>query len=197
MRVWPVRRPTHAPATAIRINATAPPTVIPEFSGAAPAVTENIRNLPRQRAGTPWGKQIPPEILSHALLWSTHAPATAPSPTATAPQKPKPLVLPVHRRHACLAGPPANTCSRNCHQNKRNSASHRHSGIFRRGASRDGKYPESPAPAGRNSMGKQIPPEILSHALLWSTHAPATAPSPTAKESPPSSFQNFHSANAK
>ena len=54
MRVWPVRRPTHAPATAIRINATAPPTVIPEFSGAAPAVTENIRNLPRQRAGTPW-----------------------------------------------------------------------------------------------------------------------------------------------
>ena len=88
------------------------------------------------------------------------------------PQKTKPLVLPVHRRHACLAGPPANTCSRNCHQNKRNSASHRHSGIFRRGASRDGKYPESPAPAGRNSMGKQIPPEILSHARERSdTHA--------------------------
>ena len=28
---------------------------------------------------------------------------------------------------------------------------YRHSGIFRRGASRDGKYPESPAPAGRKS----------------------------------------------
>ena len=36
----------------------------------------------------------------------------------TPPQKPKPLVLPLHRRHACLAGPPANTCSRNSHQNK-------------------------------------------------------------------------------
>ena len=28
-------------------------------------------------------------------------------------QKPKPLVLPLPRRHAWLAGPPANTCSRN------------------------------------------------------------------------------------
>ena len=52
----------------------------------------------------------------------------------------------------------------------------RHSGIFRRGASGDGKYPESPAPAGRNSMGKQIPPEILSHALLWSPRATDSTP---------------------
>ena len=42
-----------APATALKTNGNSPPIVIPEFSGAAPAVTENIRNLPRQRAGTP------------------------------------------------------------------------------------------------------------------------------------------------
>ena len=47
----------------------------------------------------------------------THRHSETPRPLAP-PQKPKPLVLPVHRRHACLAGPPANTCSRNCHQNK-------------------------------------------------------------------------------
>ena len=32
--------------------------------------------------------------------------------------KPNLLVLPVHRRHACLAGPPASTCFRNRPQNK-------------------------------------------------------------------------------
>ena len=69
---------------------------------------------------------FPPGILSQALLRPTHAPATAvrinrnpPSsfwnspPPRAPPQKTKFLVLPVHRRHACLAGPPANTCSRN------------------------------------------------------------------------------------
>ena len=41
--------PAPRPATSHR----PPPIVIPEFSGAATAVTENIRNLPRQRAGMP------------------------------------------------------------------------------------------------------------------------------------------------
>ena len=48
------------------------------------------------------------------------ASAIFPRPLAP-PQKPKPLVLPVDRRHACLAGPPANTCFRNRHQNKTQS----------------------------------------------------------------------------
>ena len=43
------------------------------------------------------------------------------SPPLAPPQKPKPLVQPLQRRHACLAGPPANTCSRNSHQNKTQS----------------------------------------------------------------------------
>ena len=45
-------------------------------------------------------------------------------------KKLKPLVLPLPRRHAWLAGPPANTCSRNRPQNKRQQhPNHRHSGI--------------------------------------------------------------------
>ena len=44
--------------------------------------------------------------------------------TATAPpKKTKPLVLPLPRRHAWLAGPPANTCPRNNPQNKRQQRS--------------------------------------------------------------------------
>ena len=121
MRGWPVPRPTHAPATAFKTNNNSapqnkkskplvpsspehvkesPPIVIPEFSGAALAVTENIRNLPRQRAGAP----PPPQLLSVRPNNAHH--------------QPKLLVQPLPRRHACLAGPPANTCSRNSHQNK-------------------------------------------------------------------------------
>ena len=126
MRAWPVRRPTHAPATAIRINATTPPTVIPEF----PAPSRRRKNLNPSCCRSTGGMRAWP------VRRPTHAPATAIKINATTPphrhsgiprplappQKPKPLVLPVHRRHACLAGPPANTCSRNCHQNKRNNA---------------------------------------------------------------------------
>ena len=36
-----------------------------------------------------------------------------PNSAATQNKKPKPLVQPLLRRHAWLAGPPANTCSRN------------------------------------------------------------------------------------
>ena len=45
----------------------------------------------------------------------------------SAPQKnkkPEPLVLPLPRRHAWLAGPPANTCSRNNPQNKQQQRPH-------------------------------------------------------------------------
>ena len=45
----------------------------------------------------------------------THAPATSPQNKRQQrpPQNQKPLVLPLPRRHAWLAGPPANTCPRN------------------------------------------------------------------------------------
>ena len=79
---------------------------------------------------------FPPGILSHALPWSSPPSCKPPqskrqqhpnhrhsgiSRPFAPPQRPNPLVLPVHRRHACLAGPPANTCSRNRHQNKTQS----------------------------------------------------------------------------
>ena len=50
-------------------------------------------------------------------------------------------MLPLPRRHAWLAGPPANTCSRNNPQNKRQQ---------RPAPSRDGKYPESPPQGGHD-----------------------------------------------
>ena len=39
-------------------------------------------------------------------------------PNSAAHKKPKPLVLPLPRRHAWLAAPAANTCPRNNPQNK-------------------------------------------------------------------------------
>ena len=41
-----------------------------------------------------------------------------PNSAATQNKKPKPLVQPLLRRHAWLAGPPANTCSHNNPQTK-------------------------------------------------------------------------------
>ena len=56
------------PANPLKTNGNNTQTiVIPEFSGAATAVRENVRNLPRQRVGTPMRKQTPPGILSHAI----------------------------------------------------------------------------------------------------------------------------------
>ena len=56
------------------------------------------------------------------LLRPTHAPATTLKTNGNSirhkTKKSKPLVLPLPRRHARLAGPPANTCSRNNPQNK-------------------------------------------------------------------------------
>ena len=173
MRGWPVHRPTHAPTTALKTNNNSapqnkkskplvpsspeaarspetnslvpsapehvkesPPIVIPEFSGAAPAVTENIRNLPRKRAGAP----PPPQLLSVRPNNAHH--------------QPKLLVQPLLRRHAWLAGPPANTCSRNSHQNKPQ------------------KNPPSSFRNLRRKAGllsHRSPGGILSHPLPWSS----------------------------
>ena len=107
MRAWPVHRPTHAPATALKIKRN-PPSSFRYFHSAQR--NGNIRNL-RRKAGWP-SHRSSGGILSHALPWSS----------------PRPSNRPQHKRQQ--------------HPN------HRHSGIFRRGASRDGKYPESPPQGG-------------------------------------------------
>ena len=59
----------------------------------------------------------------------TRSPAPAPR-SGLKPPTSNLLVLSLLRRHAWLAGPPANTCSRNNPQNKRQQhPNHRHSGI--------------------------------------------------------------------
>ena len=138
MRGWPVHRPTHAPAIVIRINrkriphrhsgisaarrACLPIEVPGEFFTRYPVAAcvqsracERISprrhsgifsrdgkypESPAQRAGAP----PPPQLLSVRPNNAHH--------------QPKLLVQPLPRRHAWLAGPPANTCSRNSHQNK-------------------------------------------------------------------------------
>ena len=101
MRAWPVHRPTHALATAIRIKRNPP---------------SSFRNL-RRKAG--W-----PSHRSSGEFFHTHRSGQTRMPPQERrhEEKPKSLVLPVHRRHACLAGPPANTCSRNRPQNKHKNA---------------------------------------------------------------------------
>ena len=87
-------------------------------------------------------------------------------------------MLPLPRRHAWLAGPPANTCPRNNPQNKRQHPPHRHSGIFRvadlgPGTMPRGKYPESPAPAGSHALISRTPtPGGMLHANLGPPRPP-------------------------
>ena len=109
--------------------------VIPEFSAWLTLVleqcrAENIRNLPRQRAPTPlFPERRPREACSmpisgcHDLplatfnLPSRNRPQTnakeSPKPKTSSPAPPQGGVPSTLWRHACLAGPPANTCSRN------------------------------------------------------------------------------------
>ena len=90
------------------------------------------RLLPRRMSGTTLGR-----ILSHALLWSPRAADSTPPICGVGRWKLK------KRRHSGIF------CLRNRPQNKRQQhPNHRHSGIFRRGDSRDGKYPESPPQGG-------------------------------------------------
>ena len=85
---------------------------------------ENIRNLRRQAGMTPhWREcEAPLRRTQRGGADETIPPnrhhSGIPRPLAP-PQKPNSLVQPLPRRHACLAGPPANACSRNRPQNKR------------------------------------------------------------------------------
>ena len=96
--VLPLLRPTPTPAASARTQAQLP-SLIPRAAAPAAACVSGRSTgqhmLPQQALKTN-GNNAPPQN-----------------------QKPKPLVLPLPRRHAWLAGPPANTCSRNNPQNKR------------------------------------------------------------------------------
>ena len=103
MRVWPVLRPTHAPATALRTNGNSAP---PQNQKPKPLVLPLHRRL--RLAGRSSGQHMPPQPPSKQT-------ATAP------PYKTKNLNPSCCRSTGgCgwLAGPPANTCSRNRPQNK-------------------------------------------------------------------------------
>ena len=117
MRVWPVHRPTHAPATALKTNGNSAP---PQNQKPKPLVLPLHRRL--RLAGRSSGQHMLPQQPSKQT-------ATAP------PYKTKNLNPSCCRSTGgCgwLAGPPANTCSRNSPQNKRRQhPNHRHSGIFR------------------------------------------------------------------
>ena len=187
MRAWPVHRPTHAPAIALKTNGNSAPIkpvsfpssghvkkspkqnplvppllrrhvarktnpLVPSSPEAArrrmttPVV--NTRPTPEQppkkknRRHSGIFRAAPPPSWNDAARKISgisrasglprphfrnadtvrHAPCQSRAATTSPSQlskKPKPLVLPLLRRHACLAGPPANTCSRNRPQNKR------------------------------------------------------------------------------
>ena len=117
------------------------------------------------------------------------------------PKKSKPLVQPLPRRHAWLAGPPANTCSRNRPQNKRQQRpptkpkTPRAVTLWRHAClttpvvntcSRNGPSPtakESPPPSSFRNLRRKAglpshrnPEGILSHPLLWSPRAADSTP---------------------
>ena len=99
MRGWPLPRPTHAPATTLKTNGNSAP----------------IKPMSLCRSQAPLGnasREAPLRIPAPATTFKTNG-------NSAPPQNQKPLVLPLPRRHAWLAGPPANTCSRNRPQSKR------------------------------------------------------------------------------
>ena len=165
MRGWPVYRPTHAPATALRTNGnSAPPpkpktprAVSPEAAcvsdhsrGQAlppanplspndnntPTIVipdiisrkrkENIRNLRRKAGMTPHWRECEAPLrrtqrggADETILGGCFPSRLSPRRMSGILQTKNPLVLPLPRRHAWLAAPAANTCSRNNPQNKR------------------------------------------------------------------------------
>ena len=81
----------------------------------------SFRNFPARCQ--PWRKiPLVPSLLKPESPapagWSPPPPQLLSVRPNNAHHQPKLLVQPLLRRHACLAGPPANTCSRNSHQNK-------------------------------------------------------------------------------
>ena len=175
------------PAIALRTNAKAPP---PRHRSNP---QRKNKNQPPSPAPPQGGMPSTPERVKES-------PKT---------KKLKPLVLPLLRRHAWLAGPPANTCSRNRLQSKRQQLpNHRHSGISaarrrlppelrlrcREATAREGRrwrssrgilsHPLQWSPAQRIKPPKKLKQKLLVLPVHRPTHAPATALSETQRCSP-------------
>ena len=170
MRGWPVHRPTHPPQQSSKQTATAPPTknLTPSCR---PLLRRQARNPNPLVPSSPEAARSP-EPCAIIPLWRAK---TSPSVVSVVPKlrlgmRPAKLcfAFPLNRPQNKLQRRPAPPVSfpssawecvprssaslspsRNRPQNKRQQhPNHRHSGIFRRGASRDGKYPESPPQGG-------------------------------------------------
>ena len=112
---WPVHRPTHAPATTLKTNGNSAPIKPVSFPS-----SERVKESPKPKTRTPRAAAPAAACVAGRSRGQHMPPQQLPvQPQKNPPTPPKPLVLPLPRRHAWLAAPAANTCPRNSSQSNR------------------------------------------------------------------------------